>query len=338
MRPNIPEGGRTLVYSKVDGHDIKLDYYVPHEVNGSRPAVIYYHGGGMTAGSRQGMGFQHWLYDKCQEKEYIFISADYRLCHPSTALDQIEDVKALFKFLAGESFQEALPESVSLDTARIAVTGFSAGAYSARAACVYADPKPAALLTGYGTGGDWLLDHWTRARPPTSIARFVNLNDVPRILADRTVVSDDTPEPGAMSNRFALTVRWELDGTFLDGCLGRPGLGAQLNKVDYSQRATKIPEDLKPAFLQLFVTENYPPSTFVHGTADEVVPDQESVHHYEQLKGLGVKTELLLVDQGPHGLVDFNSGFPPKPAKGSVEAYDKAFEFVVDVFNDVRGC
>ncbi|KJK67627.1 alpha/beta hydrolase fold [Aspergillus parasiticus SU-1] len=335
MLPSIPAGGKTLVYSTVDGHDIKLDYYLPSKQEGCLPAVIYYHGGGMTAGSRRSIGFQHWLYDHCQEKGYIFISADYRLCHPCTALDQIEDAKALFKFLAGEGFRKALPESISLDTSRIAVTGFSAGAYSARAACVYATPKPAVLLTGYGSAGDWLLDHWTTGRPPTSIAKFVDLNEVPKLLADKKVVSDDTPESGIMSNRFALTVRWELDGTFLDGSLGRPGLGAELNKLDYAQRAAAIPEDLKPAFLQLFVTENYPPSVFVHGTADEVVPDQESKHHYEQLKQLGVKTELLLVENGPHGLVDFSSGIPPRPAKGSVEAYSRALEFVTEVFNAV---
>ncbi|KAE8373989.1 alpha/beta-hydrolase [Aspergillus bertholletiae] len=333
MLPSLPATGDTLVYSTVDGHDIKLDYYLPSIRAGCLPAVIYYHGGGMTAGSRRGMGFPNWLYDYCQTQGYIFISADYRLCHPCTALDQIEDAKALFRFLAGEGFQKALPEYISLDTSRIAVTGFSAGAYSARAACLYATPKPAALMTGFGAAGDWLLDHWTAGRPPTSIAKFVDLGEVPRLLADQTVVSDDLPEGRLMSTRFALTVRWELDGTFLDGCLGRPGLGAELNKVDYAERAAAIPEDLKPAFLQLFVTEKYPPSVFVHGTADEVVPVQESKHHHEQLKQLGVKTELLLVDGGPHGLVDFHSKMPPSPSKGSVKAYDRAFEFIVEAFN-----
>ncbi|GAB1198734.1 hypothetical protein APSETT444_008063 [Aspergillus pseudonomiae] len=276
------------------------------------------------------------LDDHCQAKGYIFIAADYRLCHPCTALDQIEDAKALFSFLTGEGFQTTLPKPISLDTSRIAVTGFSAGAYSARAACVYATPKPAVLLTGYGSAGDWLLDHWTAGRPATSFAKFVDLNEVPGLLADKAVVSDDSPETGLMSNRFALTVRWELDGTFLDGCLGRPGLGAELNRLDYAERAAAIPEDLKPAFLQLFVTENYPPSVLVHGTADEVVPDEESKHHYEQLKQLGVKTELLLVDNGPHGLVDFQSGMPSGPAKGSVQAYDRALAFVTEVFDAVQ--
>lgn len=262
-----------------------------------------------------------------QDKGYIFISADYRLCHPCTALDQVDDAKALFRFLAGEGFARELPESVSLDTARIVVTGFSAGAYSARAACVYAHPKPAALLTGFGTGGNWLLDHWTQARPPTTIAKFVDLGTVPALLADKTVVSDDYPAEGKPM-RFALTVRWEQDGTFLDGSLGRPGLGAQLNELDYSERAAAVPEDVKPAFVQLFVTKDYPPSVFVHGTGDEVVLPQESVDHHEQLKALGVRTELYLVEDGPHGLFDKKNGVP---WKGSVEAYEKALEFVEDV-------
>ena len=71
MLPTLPAGGRTLVYSTVDGHDIKLDYYMPSREEGCLPAVIYYHGGGMTAGSRRGIGFPHWLYGEliCMQPE-----------------------------------------------------------------------------------------------------------------------------------------------------------------------------------------------------------------------------------------------------------------------------
>ncbi|KAJ5176699.1 uncharacterized protein N7482_002576 [Penicillium canariense] len=334
MQSSIPQG-QTLVYSTIDGHDVKLDYYLPRAASGRLPAVIYYHGGGMTAGWRRGFGFPTWLYDHCQEKGYVFIAADYRLCHPTTALDQIDDAKALFKFITGDCFQKSLPESIALDGNRIAVTGFSAGAFSARAACVYADPRPAVLMTAYGTSGDWLLDHWTVGRPATTIAKLVDLEQVPKLLADKSVVSEDAPAQGIF-NRLALTVRWELDGTFLDGCLGRPGLGAELNKLPYEERAAAIPEDLKPAFLQLFVSADYPPAIFVHGTSDEVVPDQESVHHHEQLKKLGVKTELILVKDAGHGLADLNSGFPPKPAKGKEEAYHRAAKFIDEAFAAVN--
>lgn len=59
--PPLPEGGKTLVYHSVDGHDVKLDYYAPPQSNGSLPVVIHWHGGGMTAGSRQG-DLPRWLY------------------------------------------------------------------------------------------------------------------------------------------------------------------------------------------------------------------------------------------------------------------------------------
>ena len=348
---SLPPGGRTLTYSVVNDHPIKLDYYLPAS-RGALPAIIYYHGGGMTAGSRRSAGLPYWMYgeqtspfgghfrtnriqDHCQEQGYIFISADYRLCHPSTALDQIDDAKALFAFLAGKSFSNELPDGVSLDTSKIAVTGFSAGAYSARAACLYATPKPAVMMSVYGTGGDWLLDHWTSGRPVTSIAKFVALESVPEFLADQTVISEDNVpvivEDGKSRSRFALTVRWELDGTFLDGCLGRPGLGRMLDEVKYEERANVIPEDLRPAFLQLFVDETYPPSVFVHGTADEVVSPEESVHHHETLERLGVNSELFLVQDGGHGLMELGKG-RPRPAAGATEAYIMALEFIDEVF------
>ncbi|PYH75541.1 hypothetical protein BO82DRAFT_20735 [Aspergillus uvarum CBS 121591] len=62
-KTQLPEGGKTLVYSTVDGHDIKLDYYLPRNTtSGHLPAIIYYHGGGMTAGSRRDGHFPTWLY------------------------------------------------------------------------------------------------------------------------------------------------------------------------------------------------------------------------------------------------------------------------------------
>lgn len=330
----LPEGGQTLVYHTVGDHNVKFDYYLPPDATGSLPVVIHWHGGGMTAGSRRD-DFPRWLYDRCQKKGYIFVSPDYRLAHPTTALDMIEDAKALLQFLTAETFAStALPASSSVDARRIAVAGSSAGAYQARAACIYGSPKPAALMTAYGLGGDLLLDHWTHPRPPTALAQMVDLEKVPALLADRTVVSynaapSDVSVP--ITERFALTVRWELDGTMLDGIFGRPGLGEKLRAVDYAERKAWLPEDLRPGFLQLCVDGTYPPSVFVHGTADEVVPDVESKFHYKQLQELGIRTELLLVEGAGHGLVEFKpDGIDLRP--DGLEAYGKSFDFIVSVF------
>ncbi|KAI1847549.1 hypothetical protein JX265_000800 [Neoarthrinium moseri] len=330
----IPAGHQTLVYSKVDGHEIKLDYWLPRNANGALPAVIYYHGGGMTAGSRRSFDFPHGMHSACQENGYIFISADYRLCHPCTALDQIDDVKALFQYLGGK-FGMELPSGTSLALNRIAVTGSSAGAYSARVACLYAEPKPAVLMTAFGLAGDLLLDHWLTPRPATSLGQLVSLDKVPEFLADKTVVSDDQ-QFDFKKSRFALTARWELDGTMLDNIFGHPGLGKELLAVEKEQRGDAIPSKLKPAFPQLFVSKDYPPSVFVHGTLDEVVPKEESINQHRQLEYLGVKSKLLLVEGAGHSLIDPTSGFPPTMAKGADEAYETAFRFIVEVINSIQ--
>ncbi|KAK9772957.1 putative Alpha/Beta hydrolase protein [Seiridium cardinale] len=333
--PTLPEGGQTLVYHTVEGHDVKLDFYLPPSLTGSLPVVIHWHGGGMTAGSRRG-DFPRWLYDSCQKKGYIFISPDYRLCHPCTTLDQIEDAKALLQFLVSDKFKAALPADVSVDAKCIAVAGSSAGAYQARAACVYGTPKPAVLMTAYGLGGDLLLDHWTHPRPPTTLAQMVDLSKVPKLLADRSVVSqDEATGTLPITERFALTVRWEIDGTMLNGLFGQQGLAEKLRAVPYAQREAPIPDELKPGFLEFFVNENYPPSVFVHGTADEVVLDVESVRHHEQLKKLGIKTELLLVDGAHHGLVARNEDGLFGLIPDAVTAYAKSFDFIVEVLERV---
>ncbi|KAJ5640500.1 Alphabeta hydrolase fold [Penicillium herquei] len=338
MIPALPEGGQTVVYSTVNDHEIKFDFWLPR-TTGHLPAMIYYHGGGMSAGSRRGRGFPQWMYNHCQEKGYIFISADYRLCHPSNAMDQIDDAKNLFSYLSNQ-FHQNLPTSTTLDTARIAVTGFSAGAYSARAACLYANPKPAALLSVYGLGGNMLLDHWTRARPPTSLAKFVDLSAIPELLVDRTVISDDFGD--GMSRRFALTVYWEIEGLFLDGVFQSPGLGKLLDAVPYEQRFGITPTELKEGMLQEFVKEDYPPSVFVHGLADEVVSPDESVFQHEQLQKLGVDSKLFLIEGGPHGLEGamkrmMMMGVPgteggEKVIQDTMEAYTEAMVFIDGVF------
>lgn len=188
-------------------------------------------------------------------------------------------------------------------------------------------------MTAYGLGGDLLLDHWVQPRAPTSLAAMVDLGKVPALLADRTVVSEDEPTGTLpITERFALTVRWEIDGTMLDGLFGWEGLAGRMRGVGYEERVGLIPEQLRPGFLQFFVGKGYPPSVFVHGTADEVVLDVESVRHFEQLQRIGVKTELLLVDGAGHGLVERKAHGAMGLLPDAVRAYARAFEFVVEVF------
>jgi acetyl esterase/lipase len=79
-----------------------------------------------------------------------FISADYRLLPPSTGHDVLKDVVDLFAFLA----RTPMLGNVLLDGTRLAVAGASAGGMCAFLAAVHANPRPRAVLSLYGLGGD----------------------------------------------------------------------------------------------------------------------------------------------------------------------------------------
>jgi acetyl esterase/lipase len=79
-----------------------------------------------------------------------FISADYRLIPPCTGHDILDDIVDLFTFLA----RTELLGTVQIDSTRLAVAGTSAGGMCAFLAAVHAKPKPRAVLSMYGLGGD----------------------------------------------------------------------------------------------------------------------------------------------------------------------------------------
>lgn len=81
-------------------------------------------------------------------------------------------------------------------------------------------------------------------------------------------------------------MRWEFEGTMLDGCFGWEGV---------------VPEGLKPCILQSFLRADYAPSAFVHGLADEVVPAEESVYHHGQLQRLGLRVSSFWLRVGLMG-------------------------------------
>ena len=57
---NLPSR-QTATYFKPDNHEVKLDYHLP-AATGCLPAIVYYHGGGMTAGSRRTDPYPTWLH------------------------------------------------------------------------------------------------------------------------------------------------------------------------------------------------------------------------------------------------------------------------------------
>ena len=276
--------------------------------------------------------------DAALEEGLLFISADHRLLYPSTAFDIITDVKNLFAFLTSSGFSEKhLPAGVALNASRIAVSGESGGGYAARAAGLFAEIKPVALLLQYAQGGQLLDNHWLAVKDKDvpdpvggiiakeSVAHLLNQPQKPISYDPALALGDDAPNGD--SGRVQLLLWWWRTGGFLDVLLGVNGMSRSLRRWTLAQREAYLPEDLRLAILQTQLDENFPPTFLYHGKEDKLILPSESQLTYDRLQELDVEAELHLLPGAGHGLFDTND--PPKLVPGAKVVQRLAVDFLV---------
>ncbi|GBD36371.1 Carboxylesterase NlhH [bacterium HR36] len=129
--PAVPAGTqvlRDLAYVP-NGHERqKLDLYLPKEGARPLPLVVWIHGGGWRAGSKEGVPLL-WLL----ERGYAVASVNYRLSQHAPFPAQIYDCKAAIRWL------RASASKYGIDPNRFGVAGGSAGGH---------------LVALLGTGGE----------------------------------------------------------------------------------------------------------------------------------------------------------------------------------------
>lgn len=245
-------------------------------------------------------------------------------------------MKSLFSFLARPTFsREHLPGNVSLDASRLAVIGFSGGAYLARAAGIYAEPKPKAIYSMYGMGGDFLSDHWLATKDAylmTPGANKVTQDMLTHLLAPSVSRTAEAPVKICSDERMSDDEnRWYLftdawhNGNLLDFVLGEP-ISATLRALPYAERLAAVPPHLRPALLEDQINATFPPTYLVHGTLDHIVLQGESEKTYRRLRELGVPAVLDIVPDADHGLI--TRTVPPLPAPGADEAQERGMDFI----------
>lgn len=114
-----PKITRDLVYATVDRYDLKLDLYVPSQVDGP-PLVVWIHGGGWRQGSRAKPPIR-----KLTECGYALASISYRFTDRAKFPAQIHDCKAAIRWLRANADQHGYSAKW------IGVAGSSAGGHLA---------------------------------------------------------------------------------------------------------------------------------------------------------------------------------------------------------------
>lgn len=119
--PKAPDGvilHRDLAYVQ-EGHSRqKLDLYLPENGAGPLPVIVWVHGGGWAAGSKDECGAKRFA-----QKGYAVASIGYRLSGDAIFPAQIEDCKAAIRWLRAHA------KDYRLDPERFAAWGSSAGGH-----------------------------------------------------------------------------------------------------------------------------------------------------------------------------------------------------------------
>jgi alpha-L-fucosidase 2 len=134
------------------------------------------------------------------------------------------------------------------------------------------DPKRIALM-GESAGGHLVALVATRATPETRVAAVV-------------------PFYGAFDLEALLSGKKEVS----------KGWTAFFGITDLSDKARAV---LREASAATYVKRDLPPFLLIHGTKDEAVPYDQSVKFDAQLKAAGVKTEFYTVENGIHGVINW---------------------------------
>ncbi|KAF2102788.1 alpha/beta-hydrolase [Rhizodiscina lignyota] len=277
---------KEYIYKDVDGVQIGADvYYDESTSDKSIPIALYYHGGNFTVRTKEQMVKGY--IEKLLELGFVVISANYRLCPTIKLFDgPVTDALDVYRW-AQETLPNILKRDANLyvDGTRIVTFGHSCGGTLALLAANLPHP-PCAILDVYGM--KYLQDPRYHTRSPaTANLPPINLAIVAEVWKQLPPpTSGPLPSGPNGPNLGDARVAWMFqalkDGTHIEQIVH----DGNYERVD-------------PAFL--FSKIRFPPTYFIHGSADTSVSPEFSQRACEQLKGAGAESHLVIVDGAPHG-------------------------------------
>jgi acetyl esterase/lipase len=131
-----------VTYLTATGYESKLDVYKRRDTTAAQPTLIFYHGGGWIAGTKEAafMSIMPWL-----EMGWNVVNVEYRMARVAQAPAAVEDALCALRFAVGQA------KTYGIDTNRIVVSGESAGGHLALAAGMI--PENAGFTRGCAGGG-----------------------------------------------------------------------------------------------------------------------------------------------------------------------------------------
>ena len=266
---------KTHTYRTLPDCELQADMY--ESSAGSRPVVVWIHGGALIMGRRRDIEPRQ--LDMYLDAGFTVVAIDYRLA-PETKLPAIvEDVQQACRWVREEG-----PGLFGADPERLAVVGHSAGGYLTLMAGVDVEPRPRALVSFYGYGD--IIGPWYSEPDPFYCRQpMVPESEAYAAVGRHVICGAEDPPEAERRDRFYLYCRQH--GRWPEEVGGRdPG---------------SEPEFFHPFCPVRNVTPEYPPTLLLHGDGDTDVPYQQSVMMKGSLEESGVDHELVTIEGGEHG-------------------------------------
>jgi acetyl esterase/lipase len=159
-----------ITYMTATGYESKLDIYRRRDTTDAQPTLVFYHGGGWVAGTKESaiMSIMPWL-----EMGWTVVNVEYRMAAVAPAPAAVVDATCALRFVIDRA------DDYGIDTDRIVVSGESAGGHLALA--VGMTPESAGFTQRCAGGGFRGLE--TTAPEVAAIINWYGITDVEKMLA-----------------------------------------------------------------------------------------------------------------------------------------------------------
>ena len=280
---------KTLTYASRDGKDLLLDLYLPQDVRGRLPVIVFLHGGGWSGGTRTtGPDFKRFF----AQDGFAMASIEYRLTPSITFPANAEDVKTAIRWIRANA------DTYGLDAGRIGIWGTSAGGHLA--AIVGVTPRGTfegedhlsqssavqCVLDAYGPTAFNLMDAQTEQERATLQSQPPALAQAPQMRGGVVVEGPGRGATAAPPGRGGVPAPHDAATSPESRLVGAP--------------IQTVPDKVRVASPLTYVRSGAPPFLIMHGLADSSVPHGQSVALYDALAAAGNDVTLRLIDGLPH--------------------------------------
>ncbi|KAK4221363.1 hypothetical protein QBC38DRAFT_522639 [Podospora fimiseda] len=325
----------TVVYKKLGDLEIHADIYYPLSPLETKklPIALMIHGGSHVIFSRKDIRPPQTRL--LLEQGYLPVSLDHRLC-PEVSLSQGPMVDVCDALNWARTVLPTLKPNYQIDGDLVVVVGWSSGGHLAMSLGWTAPQRglrpPEAILAFY-CPTDYLDPWWQSPIQPIGAPDTGIKYDILEAIQDEPITNygivgawEPLSDPRMLTDprcRIVAHINWKAQ-TLPVIIGGLPSRSKAVEKgKDWNKLAQPSEEEIKKVSPREQIEKGgYKTPTFlVHGTADDLIPWEQSQGTYEVLKRKGVESELVLVEGAPH-ICDVSSDGNSEGWKAVLKGYE----------------